>query len=87
MFVALAVMFVVQTALPAHQDTHPIGSTHTHCEYCVMAGHAFGVPGMAILVPPTPVYAEYQGAKPSEVHVQPYPRTLFSRGPPLNPVV
>lgn len=87
MFVALAIMVVVQTALPAHQDTHPIGSLHVHCEYCVLAGHALGVPGMAILVPPAPVYAENQVPKHSEVYVQPYPRTLFSRGPPVNPII
>ncbi|HEV2320854.1 MAG TPA: hypothetical protein VGT42_00710 [Gammaproteobacteria bacterium] len=87
MFAALAVMVVVQTALPAHENTHPIGSPHVHCEYCVLAGHAFGVPGMALVVPPAPVYAEYRGTKPAEVHVQAFPRTRFSRGPPLNPLV
>jgi hypothetical protein len=81
------VVLLVQTALPAHQDSHPIGSNDSHCEYCVLAGHAFGVPGVAIPMPSAPVYTQYQVIKPAELHVTPYTRTRFSRGPPLDPLV
>lgn len=85
LFMALvAVVLLVQTGFPAHQDTHPIGSQDNLCQYCVMAGHAFGVPSVAIAVPTVPVYAEYRSTRPVESHVQPFPRTRFSRGPPLN---
>lgn len=87
MFAVLAVMLLVQTGFPAHEDSHPIGSKHAHCEYCVMAGHAFGAPGVAILVPPAPVYAAYQATRPIEFCVRPLPRTRFSRGPPLTSLV
>ena len=84
LFLALAtVVLLVQTGFPAHQDTHPIGS-HDLCQYCFMVGHAFGVPTVALLVPTPPVHAEYRAVKPAEFHVTPFPRTRFSRGPPLN---
>lgn len=83
MLAVLAVMLLVQTALPAHEDSHPLGpQQHVHCEYCVMAGHAVGVPSIAIQMPAAPVYADYQAIKPVDFHVSPLPRTLFSRGPP-----
>jgi hypothetical protein len=87
MLLLVLVVLAVQTSLPAHQDSHPIGSPDNHCQYCVMAGHAVGVPGVAIQAPLPPVYARHQGTKPVEIHARPLPRTLFSRGPPLDPFV
>lgn len=87
MLAVLAVMLLVQTALPAHEETHPLGSQHLHCEFCLMAGHAVGMPSAALPVPTAPVYADFEPAKPAEFHVLPLPRTLFSRGPPSNPLV
>lgn len=84
LFMSLAaVVLLVQTGFPAHQDSHPIGSQDSLCQYCVMAGHAFGVPGVAMLVPTVPVHAEYRAALPLEFHVRPFPRTRYSRAPPF----
>lgn len=88
LFMALAVVvLLVQTGFPAHQDSHPIGDQDSLCQYCVLAGHAFGVPGVAMLPPAIPVLAEYQLPNPVEIHVPVFPRTRFSRAPPLHPVV
>lgn len=86
MLAVLAVMLLVQTAFPAHEETHPLGTQQHHCEYCVMAAHAVGMPSTAIAAPAAPVYADFEAAKPVEFHVLPLPRTLFSRGPPSNPL-
>lgn len=83
MLATLAIMLLVQTALPAHEDSHPLGTQQLHCGYCFMAVHAVGVPSVAIPVQAAPVYADCQAAKPVEFHVPSLPRTLFSRGPPL----
>ena len=85
MLATLAVTLLVQMGLPAHEESHPLGTQQLHCEYCVMAAHAVGVPGVAIPAPAAPVYADHQGVKPVEFHVSPLPRTLFSRGPPSIP--
>lgn len=85
LFLALAaVILLVQTGFPAHQDTHPIGSPDTQCQYCVMAGHALGVPGIAQLPPASPARAERPLVELLEFHVPSFPRTRFSRAPPLN---
>lgn len=87
MFVALAMMLVVQVWFPAHLESHPIGSLHVHCDYCGMAGHAVGMPGSAIKVSTAPTYAQYQTTKAPEFQVQSFPRTRFSRAPPLTSIV
>ncbi|MGH8372385.1 MAG: DUF2946 family protein [Gammaproteobacteria bacterium] len=83
LFMALALLvLMVQTGFPAHQDSHPIGSQDTLCQYCVLAGHAFGVPGVAILPPVVPTHTEYQLPAPVDFHIPVFPRTRFSRAPP-----
>ena len=77
-----ALMLLVQTGLPAHEDTHPIGYPDTHCQYCVMAGHLFSVTAIAIALPTPPLRAERPLAVLIEFHVPTHPRTHFSRGPP-----
>lgn len=81
--VLAAVLLLVQTGFPAHQDSHPIGSQDNLCQYCVMAGHAFGVPGVAVLALPPASHTEYTPAKLVEFHIPPFPRTRFSRAPPV----
>ncbi|HEX5339587.1 MAG TPA: DUF2946 family protein [Gammaproteobacteria bacterium] len=88
LFLALAAVIVlVQTGFPAHQDSHPIGSPDNQCQYCVLAGHAFGVPSVAILPPSAPVHAERPLIALIEFHVPAFPRTRFSRAPPSRSVV
>jgi hypothetical protein len=88
LFMALAmVVLMVQTGFPAHQDSHPIGSQDNLCQYCVLAGHAFGVPGVAILPPLVHTHYAYLISIPVEFHVPVFPRTHFSRAPPFNPCV
>jgi hypothetical protein len=83
LFMMLAAMvLMVQTGFPAHQDSHPIGSQDNLCQYCVLAGHAFGVPGAAILPPAPLVHTAYRLLIPVEFHVPVFPRTRFSRAPP-----
>lgn len=83
LFLALAaVVLLVQTGFPAHQETHPIGSQDNLCQYCVLAGHAFGVPGAVLTLHVPTDYTEYAIQKPAQLHVRPYPRTRFSRAPP-----
>lgn len=87
LFMALAaVVLLVQTGFPAHQDSHPIGSQDNLCQYCVLAGHAFGVPGISMLPPVVPGHIEYFSSTPVEVHVPDFPRTRFSRAPPSSSV-
>lgn len=82
LLMAVAVMvLLVQTGFPAHQDSHPIGSQDNLCQYCVLAAHRFGVPGVTVIVPAVPVYAEYQFFESVQFHVRPFPCTRFSRGP------
>ncbi|MGH8400406.1 MAG: DUF2946 family protein [Gammaproteobacteria bacterium] len=84
LFMALAmVVLMVQTGFPAHQDSHPIGDQDSLCQYCVLAGHVFGVPGVAMPPATVPVFAEYQLPSPVEIHVSIFPRTRFSRAPPI----
>src|SRR5579863_2405219 len=81
LFLSLLVLGV-QTALPAHQETHPLGEPDTACHYCVLGGHLSGVPGV---VPPLPPAAgRIEAPLPVETGfcVSPFPRTRFSRGPP-----
>jgi hypothetical protein len=83
LFLAMAaVVLLVQTGFPAHQVTHPIGSQDNLCQYCVLAGHAFGVPGVVVALPVQSVYAEYGILRAAPFHVRRYPRTRFSRAPP-----
>lgn len=72
----------VQTALPAHQETHPLGEPDIACHYCVLGGHLSGMPGVAPPLPP--VAARMEAPLPVETSFSalPFPRTRFSRGPP-----
>ena len=81
LFLSLLVLGV-QTALPAHQETHPLGQPDIACHYCVLGGHLSGMPGVAAAAPR--VAARMEAPLPVETgsSVPPFPRTRFSRGPP-----
>jgi hypothetical protein len=76
------VLLAVQTSLPAHQDSHPLNQDDSSCHYCMLGGHAPGVPN-AVLPPPAP---EFSGETPRVYAERPAPETLvrtrYSRGPP-----
>jgi len=76
------VLLAVQTGLPAHQDSHPLNQPDIACHYCMLGGHAPGMPSLAL--PPLPDLARQEApclATVSQI-VGSFPRTRFSRGPP-----
>jgi hypothetical protein len=75
-------LLAVQTGLPAHQDSHPLNQPDIACHYCMLGGHA---PGMPVLAPPRlPSLARHELPQFVAVDrvVRGFPRTRFSRGPP-----
>lgn len=80
-------VLAVQTGLPAHQDSHPLNQPDIACHYCMLGGHAPGMPSLA--QPPRPELARHEAPRLVAVSliVRGFPRTRFSRGPPLDPSV
>jgi hypothetical protein len=80
-------LLAVQTGLPAHQDSHPLNQPDIACHYCMLGGHAPGMPNL--LQPPSSDLARHEAPRFVAVSriVRGFPRTRFSRGPPLNPLV
>jgi hypothetical protein len=79
-------LLAVQTGLPAHQDSHPLNQPDIACHYCMLGGHA---PGMPTLVQPLlPSTARHEAPRFVAVSriIRRFPRTRFSRGPPLHPL-
>jgi hypothetical protein len=81
LFLSLLVLGV-QTALPAHQETHPLGEPDIACHCCVLGGHLSGMPGVAPPLPPVAACMESPLPLETGVSVVPFPLTRFSRGPP-----
>jgi hypothetical protein len=83
LWLALALMVLaVQTSLPAHEASHHLGQTDKLCQYCVLGGHLYS---LTSTTPPPPIpHGRWETPCGSFVTfiVAPYPRTLFSRGPP-----
>lgn len=80
---ALALLVLgVQTALPAHQESHHLGQADTLCQYCVLGGHLYSLTSTP---PPAPApqlrWEATQGVFVS-ANIESFPRTVFSRGPP-----
>ena len=82
MLLLALVILAVQTSLPAHEDSHPLNQSDSACHYCMMGGHAPGMPsatlpltGARFGVETPRVYAERPASEPLV-------RTRFSRGPP-----
>ena len=75
-------LLAVQTGLPAHQDSHPLNQPDIACHYCMLGGHAPGIPILA--QPPLANRAHHEAPRLVAVSriVRSLPRTRFSRGPP-----
>lgn len=83
LWLALAMLLLaVQTSLPAHEASHHLGQADVLCQYCVLGGHLYSLPSTA--TPPIVPHARWESSHGSFVSriVAPFPRTLFSRGPP-----
>jgi hypothetical protein len=80
-------LLAVQTGLPAHQDSHPLNQPDIACHYCMLGGHAPGMPNPA--APPPSDLARHEAPRLVAVSriVYSFPRTRFSRGPPFDPYV
>jgi len=83
LWLALALLVLaVQTGLPAHEASHHLGQADTLCQYCVLGGHLYRLPS----TPPTAAAPQMHWEAPRGVFasaiVAPFPRTVFSRGPP-----
>ncbi len=80
---ALALLVLgVQTALPAHEESHHLGQADSLCQYCVLGGHLYSLSS----TPPAVLAPQFHWEAPHSVFasfiVTPFPRTVFSRGPP-----
>lgn len=80
---ALALLVLgVQTALPAHQESHHLGQADSLCQYCVLGGHLYSLSSTPPQLPvPQSRWEAPQAAFISFI-VPSFPRTVFSRGPP-----
>jgi hypothetical protein len=75
-------VLAVQTGLPAHEDSHPVGQTDSLCQYCALGGNLFGMPDAMLPPRAAPVRAEAPLPALFSLDVTPFPRTLFGRAPP-----
>jgi hypothetical protein len=81
-FALAFLVLAVQTGLPAHEDSHPVGHAESLCQYCALGGSLFGMPNAA--PPPIAAAAPVDAPLPIlySLDVMPFPRTLFGRAPP-----
>jgi hypothetical protein len=80
---ALALLVLgVQTALPAHQESHHLGQADSLCQYCVLGGHLYSLTSTPPAIPAPALHWEAPGGVSIAFVVSPFPRTVFSRGPP-----
>lgn len=84
LWLVLGLLFlVVQSALPAHQASHPIGQSDLTCHYCMLGGHSPAVSGTAFPQLALPV----REAAPRAVLIRPAAQGLLrnqtSRAPPV----
>ena len=83
LWLALAFMFLtVQLGLPAHEASHPIGQTDTACQFCMMGGHAPGMPNAVLPLQLAQAKAEAPRLPAERRVFLTFVRTCFSRGPP-----
>lgn len=80
---ALALLVLgVQTALPAHQESHHLGQADSLCQYCVLGGHLYSLSSLPPTVLAPQLHWESSQAVLVSFSVASFPRTVFSRGPP-----
>jgi len=82
MLLLALVVLAVQTSLPAHQDSHPLNQSDSACHYCMMGGHAPGMPVAALPPPVSRSGIEAPRPRPERPASETLVRTRYSRGPP-----
>ena len=83
LWLALALLVLtVQTGLPAHEASHHLGQADTLCQYCVLGGHLYSLPSTPPAAVAPPMHWEAPHGIFAPAIVSPFPRTIFSRGPP-----
>jgi drug/metabolite transporter superfamily protein YnfA len=87
LWLALALLVLtVQTALPAHEESHHLGRADVLCQYCVLGG----LFSLTSSMPPV-VIPQVWDIAPQTVFLSftfaTLPRTRFSRGPPSTSTV
>lgn len=82
MLLLALVLLAVQTSLPAHQDSHPLNQDDSACHYCMMGGHAPGLPTAALPLPASTLAVEVPRTEGERAASEPLVRTHYSRGPP-----
>ena len=75
-------LLVVQTGIATHQETHPIGQPDSQCHYCVLGGHLFGMPNVAVPPPVTAAQPHLAMLAQDSLVVAPAIRGFLSRAPP-----
>lgn len=72
----------VQTALPAHQESHHLGQADSLCQYCVLGGHLYSLTSTPPAISAPQSHWEAPHGISFSAIVSSFPRTVFSRGPP-----
>ncbi|HEV2109786.1 MAG TPA: hypothetical protein VGT99_00415 [Gammaproteobacteria bacterium] len=83
LWLALALLVLaVQTGLPAHEASHHLSKPDTLCQYCVLGGHLYSLPSTPPAAVAPRMYREAPHGVFASTIASPFPRTVFSRGPP-----
>lgn len=83
----LLFLTAVQTTLPAHEESHHLGQADVLCQYCVLGGHLYSLTSATPAVSAPQFNWEASSSVFASFIVTPFPRTLFSRGPPLTSLI
>src|SRR5690242_18535391 len=82
-FALALLVLAVQTALPAHQDSHPlVGKTDVLCQYCMLGGNLQGMPGVAPPLPLPTARMEVPEHVFASLITTSRPHRVVNRGPP-----
>lgn len=82
-FALALLVLAVQTVVPAHQDSHPLsGNSDVHCQYCVLGGNLYGMPGVALVLPVSTAQIEAPEHVLASLVNESRPHRVANRGPP-----
>ncbi len=82
-FALALLVLAVQTALPAHQDSHPLsGKADILCQYCMLGGNLQGMPGVALALPAPAAQTEAPEHVFASLVTESRPHRVSNRGPP-----
>ena len=82
-FALALLVLAVQTALPAHQDSHPLsGKSDILCQYCMLGGNLQGMPGVALALPVPTARMEAPDHVFASLVTESRPHRVANRGPP-----